>query len=269
MLDPKKRWNNGRGYSAQPLFSRAINKYGWESFEHVVLCEVSSREDANFLEQWFIDKFDTCNPEHGYNIARGGGGVIGVTWDEERRRKRSKELTGSGNPMFGRHHSKEAIARMSANRKGKRVSPEMRKLKTEILLKANKKRQVSIRQLDLDGSVVATYPSLAEAERQTGFNHSQICMACKGKRDFAYGHRWEYVDDEMRRQADEVRKTRPSNSQPIDQLDMDGNLVARFASMTEAHNKTGLNRNKMADCCKGLRQSYKDYQWRYSVPEDD
>ena len=34
--DPKKRWENGNGYKKQPHFYNAIQKYGWDGFEHII-----------------------------------------------------------------------------------------------------------------------------------------------------------------------------------------------------------------------------------------
>ena len=53
-----------------------------------------------------------------------------------------------------------------------------------------KSRAVS--QFTLDGDFVATYPSLAEAQRQTGFNKANIHNAINGRYFQAYGYKWEY-----------------------------------------------------------------------------
>ena len=37
--NPNRRWENGNGYRNNILFNRAIQKYGWDSFEHIVLFE--------------------------------------------------------------------------------------------------------------------------------------------------------------------------------------------------------------------------------------
>lgn len=40
--------------------------------------------------------------------------------------------------------------------------------------------------------LVAEYPSLAEAERQTGINHQNISKCCLGKIKSIGGYRWKY-----------------------------------------------------------------------------
>ena len=32
-----KRWKNGKGYKSSPYFYNAIQKYGWNNFEHNIL----------------------------------------------------------------------------------------------------------------------------------------------------------------------------------------------------------------------------------------
>ena len=260
--DPQKRWRSGRGYASQPYFKRAIDKYGWDNIEHVVLCSVSNQEYADFLEQWFIDKWDTTNSDKGYNCAKGGAGPTGVTWDDERKQAFSEYMTGENNPMYGRHHSPESIARMSEKLRGRKLSPEMREFRTSIILEANKRRRKPIRQLDLDGNVIRTYSGMGEIEAETGFNHSSIWKVCHGKMLTAYGFKWEFVDDELREESRKALEARPKNSIAVIQCDLDGNEVARFESMSDAERKTGLNRNKISACCYGKQDTYAGCTWR-------
>ena len=49
--DPRKRWNDGKGYSKNYVFYRAIRKYGWENIKHEILFDGLSREDAYTIVQ--------------------------------------------------------------------------------------------------------------------------------------------------------------------------------------------------------------------------
>ena len=53
-------------------FPNAIRKYGPEAFSHTILETCSSLEEANLAEQKWIEKFDSRNPEKGFNLAPGG-----------------------------------------------------------------------------------------------------------------------------------------------------------------------------------------------------
>lgn len=54
------------------MFFRAIKKYGWKNFNHEIIASNLSQEQANNLEKEMIAKFNTINPEFGYNIEPGG-----------------------------------------------------------------------------------------------------------------------------------------------------------------------------------------------------
>ena len=269
-IEPEKRWGKGRGYKIQPYFKRAIDKYGWSNIKHAVLCTVSSQESANFLEQWFIEKWDTTNPKYGYNCAKGGAGPTGVKWDDERKQAFSEYMSGENNPMYGGDHSPESLARMSESCKGRKLSQETRERVTRIVLDANKKRQTPIRQLDMDGNIVAVYPSFSAAVEKTGYSQSSICSCCLGNRKSAYGYMWEYEDEDRRKIADKRRNredkrryNEPVNNLRVIQFDANGNEIARFKSITDASRKTGVKRHIISDCCHGNLGVSGNHVWRF------
>lgn len=72
--------NNGNNYkyNRNTLFYDAIQKYGWNNFEHKIIytIESESKDDLllalNSLEEQEILKYNSCNRECGYNIECGG-----------------------------------------------------------------------------------------------------------------------------------------------------------------------------------------------------
>lgn len=63
---------NGEGYKRCQLFWRAIQKYGWDNFIPSILEKVSTYEEANLREQYWIKYYDSTNPKNGYNLYSGG-----------------------------------------------------------------------------------------------------------------------------------------------------------------------------------------------------
>ena len=35
----EERWRNGKGYKHNKHFTNAINKYGWDNFEHIIIAK--------------------------------------------------------------------------------------------------------------------------------------------------------------------------------------------------------------------------------------
>lgn len=64
--------SNGCGYKECPYFYRAIQKHGWDNFEHKVLFENLSKESADRIEKILIQMFKTQDSDYGYNIQNGG-----------------------------------------------------------------------------------------------------------------------------------------------------------------------------------------------------
>lgn len=155
---PEQRWLNGRGYDTQ-YFARAINKYGWGNIEHIVIYDDLTESEAKELEQYYIQWYDTTNPQYGYNITTGGEGASGYNHtkeakqkigaarkgklhSEEIRQKISQAQKGENSYMYGKHHSEETKKKMSKTRTGKHQTEETKKKISE----ANKGKQISEKQ---------------------------------------------------------------------------------------------------------------------------
>lgn len=85
----ERRWRNGEGYIDSPKFWNAIQKYGWENFEHQIIEVGNSQEWANQREIYWIAFYDTFNNDKkGYNMTPGGGNYMKELWkDQEFRNK--------------------------------------------------------------------------------------------------------------------------------------------------------------------------------------
>lgn len=69
---PEKRWNNGKGYIGCPAFYNAIKKYGWDSFEHIIMFTGLTKIQADYYERYLIRIYRAMDCRFGYNCNPGG-----------------------------------------------------------------------------------------------------------------------------------------------------------------------------------------------------
>lgn len=113
----KKHCSNARRGSSCHLHN-AIRKYGEVAFRREIM-ETTTVALMNEREQYWIDK-----ERPAYNMTAGGGGMVGYVPTAETRSKLSSAHTGTKNPNWGKTHSDETKAKMSAARTGKTHSDE-------------------------------------------------------------------------------------------------------------------------------------------------
>ena len=109
----EERWRNGEGYKTQPFYN-AIQKYGWDNFEHVILFENLTEEEAKEKEIELIAEYHSDDKYYGYNILKGGNmgkhGIYGFKYSEESKRKMSEnhaDVSGANNPSAKRVYCPE------------------------------------------------------------------------------------------------------------------------------------------------------------------
>ena len=226
---------NGAKYYPCPVFYKAIMKYGWDNFEHEILFDKLTKEEADEKETELIKTYKTQNKKYGYNVKEGGShGRI----DEE-----TKIKIGLKNK--GRILSEEARQKMSYAKIGKKHSVE-RKEKIKNSLKE--------------------YYSKEENKR-FGFYVSQETrekMSKSGKgRKFSEQHK---------RKISEARKKyfgeKASRSTPVIQFDKDGNFIKEWDYILLASKELGINNANIGRCCRGEIKTVGGFVWKYKEAKD-
>lgn len=153
-INPKERWKP-KNYKHNPHFYAAIQKYGWDNFEHTIFASGLTVDEANHIERLLIALYDTTNPAIGYNVRLGGdsGGVF----------------------------SEEARKRMSEAHKGTNTG-------------AKNGRARRIVQLDDEGNIIREWDYITQASNALNITRTGINACCVGKRQHAGGYRWRYEE---------------------------------------------------------------------------
>ncbi len=68
----ERRWGRGKNYCKPCPIRLAIDRYGWDAFEKEILCEHLTKAGGEKLEKWFVEYYDSLDPEKGYNRFTGG-----------------------------------------------------------------------------------------------------------------------------------------------------------------------------------------------------
>lgn len=172
---PENRWRkNGEGYFVgyrhKTYFQRAIEKYGWDNFNHIIVIENVSESKAKFIEQKLIALFSANDRTHGYNLTDGGDGAIGWQCSDELRKARSER-------MRNRYVSNETRSRMSAAKKS--ITPWNKGQKvgfTEKQLKARRDRARKVKSVD------GVFDTITDCANHYGIERKIIQDWLSGKR---------------------------------------------------------------------------------------
>ena len=246
-MSVEKRWLNGKGYQSQ-IFYRAIQKYGWNNFEHEILFKDLTKDEAEQKEMEMIAYYKSNQPDFGYNIANGGNCVGSV--------------------------SKATKQKLSEINKGKFVGRKLTEqwLKNRTIAQTGLKRNERTKQRISNGvsrAVICVnnrviYKSLTVASELTNANVSHISSCCHGDRKFAgtdcngnYLY-WMFYDEYLKgeyynKTNEEIIPKKTRDNKPIRVICLNNKVI--YDNMTIASEETGLCKSGISLCCN-KKQEY-------------
>lgn len=183
---PEYRWGkNGWHYHEQPYFYRAIEKYGWDNFDHIILETDIPADQIDERECFWAGYYHALAPE-GYTLHVG------------------KYATKDTSSILKRTRSEASLEHWQDPEYQRKVSQGRKKMWQEASPDCKEKMLANLDRSGAGGKArskevecVETkmrYASTREAERLTGINHANISQACTGKRKTAGKFHWRYVE---------------------------------------------------------------------------
>lgn len=262
---PEKRWGlNGIGYEKHRAFGKAIDKYGFDNFIHIVLHKNLTKDEAAALEIKLIAEFKT-NLGRGYNLTSGGEGMRGYSPTIETRKKLSKAFKGREiNPewrdkisktLTGRKRPDEVIKKMSASAVGK--VPWNKGLtgiySDEVRVKMSEQAKARWENKEYRENIIKKNTG-KKANEET---RRKLSIANGGENNGFYGKRH---SDETKKKISVGKKGQlPSNAKKVICLN-DGKV---FVSATQCANNYGIKQPTMSAWLAGKYKCTHQYTFMY------
>lgn len=286
--DPEERWRKGYGYKSNKAFWGAIEKYGWDGFDHEVLMTGLTEEEAKAAEKELIAKHKSnCaryqNPSYGYNLTDGGdsgggdilkkailqydlNGNLIREWDSTRA---ASEETGIDNNTISQNlagktrRAGEFMWRFKKESNENKITDywTLSGFKNPNIPKA-KKIEKKICQYDINGKLIKVWETMQEAADALHISSSGISSVASEKNCSYHGFVWRSVEG-IPEEKIEVCLNRCVKA--VDQYDKENNFIQSWGSISEAGKTLNINISHITQVCKNKRKSAGGYVWRYAV----
>jgi group I intron endonuclease len=208
----KDKHNNPKYLGSGVKLKDAIESYGRDNFLKIILEQCSSYEDLNVKESYWIQFYNSTNPEIGYNISTGGDGGDNFTNHpnkEEYRNKLSKAAIKSNeriknklkdistqlwkndtykNNVLGglNKYWKNEYNKENFSKKMKEIlkDPEKRKIWSDCKKGDKNKRWLGFAYLyNIDGTLIKKYDKISTALVELKINYGDMNKIRSGERD--------------------------------------------------------------------------------------
>lgn len=199
---PKARWGkNGNGYKDNHYFFRAIQKYGWDNFEHEIISSNITKKEASDFEIYLIEILKLNNQKYGYNITAGGECGIAkplrsvYQYNLNGEYIKSFESGASASREVGCHRTQ--ITKVCKG-KGFSICGYMwRYYKADKIEVYSNSTCVQVNQYDNKNNLIKSYSSITDASIETGISICCISNCYRHKTKTAGGFIWTYSHDNI------------------------------------------------------------------------
>ncbi len=108
------------------------------------------------------------------------------------------------------------------------------------------------------GKLVNSFDDLENAANAVNANKRSISNVCLHTNKTCMGFHWSYSSTIEYSSISDLRK------KTVNQISLDGGIIASYESASEASRKTGISKTCITRCCRGEREQSGGFLWRYS-----
>lgn len=219
-FDDDYKWKNYLG--SGKIFKNAVKKYGKENFSRNIICFCNSPEELNQAEYDLSVFLNVVESDDWYNLCYGGEVPIGhkisedtrnkmseaqkARWTDELRKELGEQMSGEGNPFYGKHHSDEVKLRLSEQHTGMKVSEEVK----QKLRESQKERYKDPNERAKCGWPHTDEWKQEQSERMSGENHPMYGKHHSDETKEKIRNARKNLSEESRKRISEAQKKRLS-----------------------------------------------------------
>lgn len=255
--NPKDRWNHGCKYHHNEELVSDIKKFGWDSFEHIVLHSGLEENDAYGLEKELIHTYNSNDPNYGYNKSIGGKFNSGLIRSEEYRQKLSERMTGEKNHFYGKYLSETHRQKISEANMGHSVSEETRRK----IGNGNRGKTRSEETINKWRESRKNYIPSEETKKKIGDSHRGKILSEETKRKIGDANRGRRASEETR------KKLSDSSTHKREVLCVETGII--YNSIRDAAKDVATPASNIYSVCVGKTKTAGGYSWKYVKESED
>lgn len=243
---------------------RAMRAHGIDNFSIELITECDDK-DRFKIETEYITKYNSWvgfDDHKGYNLVLSQEGIAPIM---------AQEILNCWNDgltlvqISERLHICDKTVRYSLRNSGITEEQVLERRNQN----AGKHSRKPIIQYTMNGEYLNEYKSISEAARAMNkTSPTQIQKSCAGKLSLtAYGYIWQYKDDDNIEEIVSLLKTKHKkgiNKKTIQQIDVDGNIIAEYESASAAGRAFNKAHTAFAKAARDGGMAY-GYYWKYKL----
>ena len=243
---------DGKGYKNQMVY-RAIEKYGWDNIQHIIIAENLSKEQAEKMEIYLISVYKSTDPSYGYNICSGGYVNSGFSFKHSPEAKRKISIASKGHITTKEQIDKmlETKRRNGWYRPSEETKEKLRQIALNMSEEQKKKISNSVKEAWKRGDYAnRKYTPHEPWNKGLDITNPKIL-------EMANKHRGYKHSEKTRKLMSSKKKGKPAKNRIKIQCVETGII---YDSISQAHNMTGCN-----NISNALRNGAgtKGLHWRY------